>query len=84
MQTGYFYNGVTSIGSQIELWFSLHINNKNIIFQSYYIINSTITGMAGIQKHRASSAKNKTLHRSRKTKHYTKDHDQIHEDLKKP
>lgn len=40
--------------------------------------------MAGIQKHRASSAKNKTLHRSRKTKHYTKDHDQIHDDLKKP
>lgn len=40
--------------------------------------------MGGIQKHKASSAKNKAGHRVRKTKHYTRDHDQIHEDLKKP
>jgi hypothetical protein len=40
--------------------------------------------MGGIQKHKNSNAKNKTGHRVRKTKHYTRDHDQIHEDLKKP
>jgi bud site selection protein 20 len=40
--------------------------------------------MGGIQKHRASSAKNKAGHRSRKTKHYSRDHDQIHDDMKKP
>lgn len=34
--------------------------------------------MAGVQKRRASSAKNRKQHRAMKTKHYIKDHDQIH------
>lgn len=40
--------------------------------------------MGGVQKRRASSAKNKKFHRGMKTKHYRRDHDQIHSDLQKP
>lgn len=40
--------------------------------------------MGGVQKRRASSAKNKKLHRALKPRHYMRDHDQIHEDLKNP
>lgn len=36
--------------------------------------------MAGAQR-RKSGAKNKKLHRALKTRHYLKDHDQIHDDL---
>ena len=37
--------------------------------------------MAGVQR-RKSGAKNKKMHRGLKPKHYSKHHDQIHEDLK--
>lgn len=37
--------------------------------------------MGGVQR-RKSGAKNKKMHRGLKTKHYGRDHDQIHEDLK--
>lgn len=56
--------------------------NQSIII--YYNFLHLFSTMAGVQKRRASSAKNKKLHRAMKTKHYIKDHDQIHEDIKNP
>jgi bud site selection protein 20 len=40
--------------------------------------------MAGAQRRKGTKGKNKALHRSIKTKHYSKDHDQIHDDLHQP
>jgi hypothetical protein len=40
--------------------------------------------MAGAQRRKGTKGKNKTLHRSIKTKHYIKDHDQIYQDLQQP
>ena len=40
--------------------------------------------MGGIQRRKGSTAKNKNLHRGLKTKHYLRDHDQIHNDLQNP
>jgi len=37
--------------------------------------------MGGVQR-RKSNTKNKKIQRGLKTRHYTKDHDQIHDDLK--
>ena len=34
--------------------------------------------MGGIQKRKSSNAKNKKFHRGFKTRHYLRDHDQIH------
>ena len=34
--------------------------------------------MGGIQKRKSSNAKNKKFHRGLKTRHYLRDHDQIH------
>lgn len=45
------------------------------------IIKLSTIEMGGVQR-RKSGAKNKKLHRGLKTRHYAKDHDQIHEDLK--
>lgn len=47
------------------------------IINIYYINNA----MAGAQR-RKSGAKNKKIHRALKTRHYLRDHDQIHDDLK--
>lgn len=38
--------------------------------------------MAGAQRRKGTKGKNKGFHRSIKTKHYLRDHDQVHEDLK--
>ncbi len=38
--------------------------------------------MGGSQRRKGMKGKNKSFHRELKTKHYTKDHDQIHQDLK--
>ncbi len=38
--------------------------------------------MGGAQRRKGTKGKNKTFHRSIKTKYYGRDHDQIHEDLK--
>jgi hypothetical protein len=38
--------------------------------------------MAGSQRRKGTKGKNKGLHRGIKTKHYGRDHDQIHEDMK--
>lgn len=38
--------------------------------------------MGGVQRRKGNHAKNKTMHRGMKTRHYLRDHDQIHEDLK--
>jgi bud site selection protein 20 len=40
--------------------------------------------MAGAQRRKGTKGKNKGFHRSIKTKHYIKDHDQIHDDLQQP
>jgi bud site selection protein 20 len=37
--------------------------------------------MAGAQRRKGTKGKNKAFHRSIKTKHYGKDHDQIHQDI---
>lgn len=40
--------------------------------------------MGGVQRRRASSAKNKSFHKGLKPKRYGRDHDQINSDLKNP
>lgn len=40
--------------------------------------------MGGVQRRKGNMAKNKAMHRKTKTKHYLRDHDQIHGDLKAP
>lgn len=40
--------------------------------------------MAGAQRRKGTKGKNKGLHRAHKTKHYLRDHDQIHGDLQQP
>ena len=40
--------------------------------------------MAGAQRRKNHKSKNKALHRAHKTKHYLRDHDQIHSDLQQP
>ena len=40
--------------------------------------------MAGAQRRKGTKGKNKGFHRSIKTRHYGRDHDQIHDDLKDP
>ncbi len=40
--------------------------------------------MAGAQRRKGTKGKNKTFHRSVKTRRYGRDHDQINEDLKEP
>lgn len=62
-----------SLNLLIEL---LHLDYVEII-NIYYINNA----MAGAQR-RKSGAKNKKMHRALKTRHYLRDHDQIHDDLK--
>lgn len=37
--------------------------------------------MAGAQRRKGTKGKNKALHRAIKNKHYSKDHDQIYDDL---
>jgi bud site selection protein 20 len=40
--------------------------------------------MGGSQRRKGMKGKNKGVHRALKTKHYLRDHDQIHDDLKNP
>lgn len=40
--------------------------------------------MGRVQRRKGNTAKNKALHRKVKTKHYMRDHDMIHDDLKAP
>lgn len=40
--------------------------------------------MGGSQRRKGMKGKNKTFHRSVKTRHYGKDHDQINQDLQEP
>ncbi|KAL4472225.1 hypothetical protein ABPG72_013858 [Tetrahymena utriculariae] len=38
--------------------------------------------MGGVQRRKGTKGKNKTFHRTFKTRHYKRDQDQVHEDIK--